>query len=85
MSEIMELLPAIYINVEAEKTSYELTKREKELMQMIANGYTSSDMAEKLFLSTNTIESHRRNIFKKLQTGNIAEAIAYCFRNKIIE
>lgn len=85
MSEIMEQMSAINQDERPSKTMNELTDREKQLMQMLSNGYTSDDLAERLNLSHNTINSHRKNILKKLKTVNIAEAIAYCFRNKIIE
>lgn len=52
-----------------------LTDREKEIIQFIANEYTSEEIAEKLFTSKNTIDTHRKNIFYKLQVKNIAGLI----------
>ena len=52
-----------------------LTDREKEIIQLIANEYTTDEIAEKLFTSRSTIESHRKNIFYKLQVKNTAGLI----------
>jgi len=45
---------------------YNLTKREAEVIQMVCKGYSSQEIADKLFLSSFTVQTHRRNIFKKL-------------------
>jgi DNA-binding NarL/FixJ family response regulator len=52
-----------------------LSTREKEIIQLIANEHTSDEIAEKLFLSRGTVETHRKNIFFKLQVKNIAGLI----------
>ncbi len=49
-----------------------LTKREKEIIKLIAQEFTTEEMSQKLFLSKHTIEAHRKNIFLKLQVKNIA-------------
>ena len=48
------------------ESSKKLTKREREILQLIAEGYTNKEIAEKLFLSPSTIHSHRTNILTKL-------------------
>jgi len=48
----------------------QLTKREKEILKMMALGYSSSEMAEKLFISETTASTHRRNIKRKLNIEN---------------
>lgn len=50
--------------------SISLTRREKEVLQLIAAEYTTNEIAEKLFISNNTAETHRKNILKKLQVKN---------------
>ena len=52
-----------------------LTRREKEVLQLIANEYTSTEIAEKLFISTKTVESHRNNLLQKFQARNTAGLI----------
>lgn len=49
-----------------------LTKREKEIMQLIAEGMTSSEIASKLFLSIYTVDTHRKNLLTKFEVNNTA-------------
>lgn len=57
-----------------------LTKREKEVVKLVAEGMTSIAIAKKLFVSPRTIDTHRSNLMKKLEVKNSAELV-----NKIIE
>ncbi|PHN02398.1 response regulator [Flavilitoribacter nigricans] len=52
-----------------------LTKREIEVLHHLAEGLTTKEMAEKMFISTRTIETHRANMLKKLDVKNTAELI----------
>jgi len=56
-----------------------LTDREKEIIRFSANGMSSNEMAEKLFLSPHTVNTHRRNIYKKLGINNIKELIKFAY------
>ncbi len=64
---------------------YKLTKREIELIQLLKNGLTTKEVANKLFLSSLTIETHRKNIFRKLEVKNITELIVFALNNHIVE
>jgi DNA-binding NarL/FixJ family response regulator len=61
------------LNGEDDDASKELTSKEIEIIQLIANGLTSQQMAEKLFISKRTIDVHRHNILKKLKIPNAAQ------------
>ena len=61
-----------------------LTKREKEILKMIADGETTNDIAEKLFISFFTVSKHRKNIMKKLKVKNTAELVRFAFENKLV-
>ncbi len=52
-----------------------LTRREKEILGEAAKGLTTNQMAEKLFISPHTVESHRKNLIEKFQTANLSSAI----------
>ena len=54
-------------------TSQELTNREREVLQLIAEGMTTKQIANSLNVSVKTIETHRRKIMKKLDIHSIAE------------
>ncbi|MGI4740101.1 MAG: response regulator [Janthinobacterium lividum] len=59
---------------EATKAS-RLSRRETEVLQLLAEGHTTNEIAEKLFTSKRTIETHRQNILEKTQTKNTASLI----------
>ncbi len=54
-----------------------LTKREKEIISLIANGRSSQEIAEQLFLSIDTVNTHRKNILHKLDLTNTASLVKY--------
>lgn len=62
-----------------------LSKRELEVLRLIAEGFTNAEIAEKLFTSKRTIETHRQNIIEKTQTKNTANLIKYAIQHKLIE
>ncbi|WP_166670594.1 LuxR C-terminal-related transcriptional regulator [Flavobacterium sp. 270] len=53
-----------------------MTNREKEILKYLIQGYNSKTLSEKLFLSIQTISTHRRNILRKTQTKNTTEVIS---------
>ncbi|MEP1095065.1 MAG: response regulator transcription factor [Cyclobacteriaceae bacterium] len=55
------------------KQAIQLTERELEVLNHIADGFKSQEIADKLFISERTVEAHRGNIMKKLQAKNMAE------------
>ncbi|ANH82486.1 DNA-binding response regulator [Niabella ginsenosidivorans] len=61
-----------------------LTAREKEILQMIATGSTTPQIAKTLYLSKFTVENHRKNLLQKLQVKNVAELIAAAAKQGII-
>lgn len=66
--------------------SYDLlTEREKEVLQLLAEGKSNKEAASILDLSTNTIETHRTNMMQKLGLHNTAEIVLYAVRKKIIQ
>jgi two-component system response regulator NreC len=65
--------------------SYELlTTREREILQLLAEGKSNKDVATLLNLSTYTVETHRGNIFQKLNLHSSAELILYAIRKGVI-
>jgi two-component system, NarL family, response regulator NreC len=65
--------------------SYDLlTDREKEILQLLAEGKSNKDVATALNLSTNTVETHRTRIMQKLDLHSVAEIILYAVRKRII-
>ncbi len=63
----------------------ELTSREREIVKLIAEGFTNQQIAESLHRSVKTIESHRSNILRKLDIHDTVELVKYAVRKKLIE
>lgn len=61
-----------------------ITKRELEIVRLMARGLNSPDISSKLFLSYHTIENHKRNLRKKTNTKTSAELIDYIWRNNLL-
>ncbi|MCU4162966.1 response regulator [Carboxylicivirga caseinilyticus] len=61
--------------VNKEANTQKISKREKEVLQLVAQGLTTIEIAAQLFVSKRTIETHRSNILKKLEVQNTAELI----------
>ena len=61
-----------------------LTKKETEVLGLIADGLTTTEIAEKLFISDRTAETHRANILKKLEAKNTAELVKIAFQMQLL-
>lgn len=61
-----------------------LSKRETEVLSLIACGYDSKNISDKLFISINTVNNHRQNILRKTRTENTTQALLYCKRLGVI-
>lgn len=66
------------------KSMASVTKREKQILQLIAEGKTTSVMAEELNLSPLTIDTHRRNLLQKFDVKNVAELVMSAVQQKIL-
>lgn len=60
-----------------------LTKREYEILTLIADGMNNKDIANTLFISEKTVKNHVSNIFKKIKVNDRTQAAIYAYRNKI--
>jgi len=57
-----------------------LSKREKEILALIATGKSNTEIAEQLFLSPHTVDTHRKNIMSKLDAHSVAELVKYAMQ-----
>ena len=71
------------LKIEAEE-KLELTKREKEILKLISDGLSNKEIANKLFVSSRTIDTHRYNIMQKLNVKNGAELVRIAFKLNLI-
>jgi len=86
--EISKMLVEDYIReirARGVEDTYELlTSREREILQLLAEGKSNKDIANLLNLSLHTVETHRRNLQEKLNLHSFAELILYAVRKRII-
>jgi DNA-binding NarL/FixJ family response regulator len=62
-----------------------LTSREREIVQLLAEGRSSKEVASSLGISVKTAETHRANIMRKLDLHSVSELVLYAVRNQIVE
>ncbi|HEY0704319.1 MAG TPA: response regulator transcription factor [Candidatus Acidoferrales bacterium] len=70
---------------EGEPLRDRLTTREREIVQLLAEGKSSKEVASSLNISVKTAETHRANIMRKLQIHTVSELVRYAIRNQIVE
>jgi len=76
-----KLIQEVLFSTKVRKSSKELTSKEVEILEQVAKGLTSKEIAEALILSARTVETHRHNILKKLKLPNTARLISWAVQN----
>jgi two-component system NarL family response regulator len=81
-SDVTEPVVEGFVNRDVEETAIgaRLGGREREVLQLIAEGCTSGEIASRLYVSSNTVDTHRRNIMKKLDVHSVAGLTKYAIR-----
>lgn len=69
---------------EADAMVQNITSRELEILQLIALGLTSQEISKKLFISKNTVETHRKNLLAKLNVKNTASLLKFAFKKGLV-
>lgn len=62
-----------------------LTSREREILQLLAEGESNRSIAEKLFITEKTVKNHLTNIFQKLNVSDRTQAVLYAIKNKLVK
>ena len=70
--------------LEAECNAVVISDRELEVIRFIAEGYTNGEIADRLFLSQHTVNTHRKNIMQKLGVNNTAAIVMYAVKTKLV-
>ena len=84
-SGAMEMMRTGYLQRAQERPLIDaLTQREREIVAFLTTGLSSKQIAARLDISTRTVESHRLNIYRKLQLGTIADLVHYAIRESIL-
>ena len=81
--ELMPMMVSGFLS--SDKENGDLSGREREVLKLLAEGYSNKEIADMLAISVKTVETHRANIMKKHNFKNITELVLYAVRNHIIE
>ena len=73
------------IDPDEEDEQETLSQREKEIVVCVAQGMTNKEIADELFLSIHTVNTHRKNISKKLQIHSVSGLTIYAIVNKLVD
>ena len=74
----------LIINLQHPHEGKLLTDREREIVKLIAREFTNKQIAEELFISERTVETHRKNIFRKTGTNSLVGLIKFAYANNLI-
>jgi DNA-binding NarL/FixJ family response regulator len=88
-SQVSALLLDYFLSPDAHRAASpavasRLTPREREIIQLVAEGRTSKEIASRLGLSPKTVEAHRANIMNKLNLHSASQLVLYAVRNRIV-
>jgi DNA-binding NarL/FixJ family response regulator len=69
---------------ERERAAVQITAREREVLELMANGHSNQAIGERLSISVKTVEAHRARLFKKLGASNVADAVLLAIRTGLV-
>lgn len=73
-----------FSNVKKENEETHLTQREVEIIGLIEKELSNKEIADKLYISERTVETHRKNIFRKTKTNSVIGLVKYAYEHKLI-
>lgn len=76
--------PQITLSNDSEKSKTPLTKRERQIVTLLAEGHSTKDIAALLYISPKTVETHRHHINTKLNAGSMADLVKYAIKEELI-
>jgi DNA-binding NarL/FixJ family response regulator len=80
--ELLSFFTKKYIS---HKEEVDISKRELEVLQLIANGLTNQEIADKLFISLRTVEGHKTSLIQKTGSKNVVNLLMYALKNNLID
>jgi DNA-binding NarL/FixJ family response regulator len=84
-NKVSEMVFAGYLKGDGRVADRSLTPRERELVQLVAEGKSNKNVAQILGISVKTVESHRAAVMKKLNLDSVADLVRYAIRNRIVK
>ena len=85
-AKVMEIIRENMMSKDLPRASFsvDLTSREKEILQLICEQYTTPEIGKKLFISPRTVDGHRNNLLSKLDCKNIAGLVVFALQNEVV-
>jgi DNA-binding NarL/FixJ family response regulator len=83
--KLLALVAKIKTKTKVESNDHELSRREKDVVALIAKGRTNKEIADGLFISVHTAMTHRKNIVRKLGIKTVSGITVYAILNKLID
>ncbi|MDH5826813.1 response regulator transcription factor [Sphingobacterium faecium] len=85
MLDTLQKSPTSFLDIEQIMLKIGLTEREMEVLELIGEGFTNLQIADKLFLSKRTVEGHRQNLLEKTGVKNTASLIKYAIKTGLMQ
>ncbi|MGC3946568.1 MAG: response regulator transcription factor [Chryseolinea sp.] len=82
--EVSATLLQVFTKARPPQLNQSLTQRETEVLRLIAQEFSNQEIADKLFISVRTVDTHRRNILEKIQAKNTAGMVKYAIQHQLI-
>jgi DNA-binding NarL/FixJ family response regulator len=83
--KVSQVLLADVVDSNQADVGKSLSAREREILQLIAEGKTNNEVAKALSITVRTAENHRASVMRKLRADSVADLVRYAIRNKLIE
>lgn len=81
---IVNMSPSKHKNYILPQDSVKLTEREKDILTLICNGFSNTEIAEKLFISPKTVDNHRTKLLQKTGAKNAANLVMFAIKNNLV-
>ena len=83
--DVKEKMLISFTNNEMESENKKtITKRELEILELVVKEFTTKEIGEKLFISNNTVDTHRKNIMRKLEVKNTVGLVKYAIKHELV-
>ena len=84
-SELLPYFTNKYFGTVVEESNVHITRREKEILEQIALGFSNHEIADKLNISQRTVEGHKTNLIQKTGSSNIINLLIFAIKNKLVQ
>lgn len=79
-----QFIQSAFIDQETICQRYDISERELNVLELIAQGHTNAEIADQIFLSKRTVEGHRQQLIDKTKTKNTADLVRFAFQSKLL-